>query len=122
MVEYIEPEQAIAVVDRLGFTVRDAGLLFSALARPSAGLFGADAYTSIEEKAAALMSSLARNHTPLDGNKRLAVVLTFVFLEINGYAVTLSQDETFDLAQGAAQGSLALDAIAKAVRSGMHCR
>ena len=61
MVDYIEPEQAVAVVAHLGLHVRDKGLLFSALARPAAGMFGEDAYAAMELKAAALMSSLAIN-------------------------------------------------------------
>lgn len=40
--------------------VRDMGLLESALARPGATAFGTDAYSSLEEKAAALLHSLAR--------------------------------------------------------------
>lgn len=117
---YIEPEQALAVVEKLGFAIRDEGLLFSALARPSSGLFGADAYPSIELKAAALMSSLAQNHTLVDGNKRLAVILTFTFLLLNGIRVGLPQDAVFDLAQGAAQGTLSLEEIADVLRRGMR--
>jgi death-on-curing protein len=29
--EYVEPEQALALITKLGFRVRDEGLLFSAL-------------------------------------------------------------------------------------------
>ena len=53
MTLYIEPPQAIAVVEHLGLRIRDRGLLFSALARPSASMFGEDAYPAIEVKAAA---------------------------------------------------------------------
>ena len=59
--------------------VRDHGLPESALARPQASAFGADAYPSIEEKAAALLHSLARNHALADGNKRLALAATIAF-------------------------------------------
>ena len=53
--------------------VRDYGLLESALGRPQATAFGADAYADIHEKAAALLHSLARNHALVDGNKHLAL-------------------------------------------------
>lgn len=112
MVEYIEPEQALVVIERLGFSIRDEGLLFSALARPSASLFGRDAYPTLQLKAAALMSSLSQNHTLFDGNKRLSVILTFAFLQINGRKVELSQDQVFDLAQDVAQSRLSLAEIA----------
>ncbi len=50
-------ELGIAVLAAEGqeFLVADAGLLQSALARPQASAFGADAYTSLEAKAAALI-------------------------------------------------------------------
>lgn len=65
--------------------VRDYGLLESALARPSATVFGSDAYPSLYTKAAALLHSLASNHALVDGNKRLAWAACAVFLGINGY-------------------------------------
>jgi len=49
------------------------GLLQSTLARPRAGAFGGDAYSSIQAKAGALLHSIARNHALVDGNKRLGL-------------------------------------------------
>lgn len=70
-------EVAAGVLDEVRF--RDAGLLASAAARPSTTIFGADAYPTFAEKAAALMHSPARNHTLVDGNKRLAWSVTRAF-------------------------------------------
>lgn len=112
MTEYIEPEQAIAVVERLGVHVRDRGLLFSALARPAASMFGQDAYPTIELKAAALFSSLAQNHPLFDGNKRLSLYLTFAFLRINGHRVTFTNDEAFDLVLRVAESAVELEELA----------
>jgi len=109
---YLDPEDALAAVARLGLYIRDEGLLFSALARPAASAFGVDAYESIEMKAAALMTSTARNHALLDGNKRTAWVLTVAFLNINGWDLDMTQDEKFDLVLAVAPGSLELDEIA----------
>jgi death-on-curing protein len=109
---YLDPEDALAVVARLELYVRDEGLLFSALARPAASVFGVDAYESLELKAAALISSVARNHALLDGNKRLSWVLTVAFLNINGYDLDMTQNQKFDLVLAVAQGSLELDEIA----------
>ncbi|MFC4138129.1 MULTISPECIES: type II toxin-antitoxin system death-on-curing family toxin [unclassified Microbacterium] len=119
-IEYIDPEQALAVVARLGLHVRDQGLLFSALARPAASMFGVDAYPTIEEKAAALISSIAQNHSLFDGNKRLSLFLTFAFLKINGYEVTFAQDEAFNLVLDVAQSRLELPEIA--ARFAAHVR
>lgn len=75
-------------------------------------MLGTDAYPSIEEKAAALMSSLAQNHALFDGNKRISLILTFTFIKLNGFEVTFSQDEAFDLVLDAAKGQLDLRDIA----------
>ncbi|MEJ1230133.1 MAG: Fic family protein [Galbitalea sp.] len=79
MTEYLEPEQAVLAAAHLGLYIRDEGLLFSALARPATSVFGNDAYATLELKAAALLSSVARNHALIDGNKRFAWYLTLAF-------------------------------------------
>ena len=112
MTIYLDPEQAILAIDRMGLHIRDEGLLFSALARPAASAFGRDAYESLQLKASALLSSIARNHALIDGNKRTAWVLTVAFLSLNGVRVEMSQDEKFDLVLAAAQGALELQQIA----------
>jgi death-on-curing protein len=86
--------------------VRDWGLLESALARPQASAFGTDAYSDIEEKAAALLHSLARNHALVDGNKRLALAATIAFLGINGHRLTFTNDEVYDFVIAVATGEL----------------
>lgn len=120
MAEYLEPEQAYAIIRRLGLHIRDEGLLHSALARPAASMYGADLYPSIEEKSAALMSSLTQNHSLFDGNKRLALILTFTFIRLNGYGVTFSNDEAFDLVLDVAQQRLELPEIASRFRDGIQ--
>lgn len=84
--------------------VRDPGLLESALARPRASAFGADAYPTLETKAAALAHSLARNHALVDGNKRLTLAATIAFLGVNGRRLTFSNDEAYDFIVGLASG------------------
>ena len=86
--------------------VRDYGLLESALARPQASVFGADAYPGLEEKAAALLHSLAGNHALVDGNKRLALAATIAFLGINGKRLTLSNEEAYESIIAVAAGEL----------------
>ncbi|UNK70983.1 type II toxin-antitoxin system death-on-curing family toxin [Microbacterium sp. H1-D42] len=120
MVEYIEPAQAIAVVEKLGLHVRDEGLLFSALARPAASMFGTDAYATIEQKAAALLSSLSQNHPLFDGNKRLSLVLTLIFLRLNGFELNFSDDDAFELVLSAAQGLVTVDELAHVIAAGIH--
>lgn len=70
------------LIERFGGThgVRDYGLLESALARPKSGY-----YSSLSQQAAALFHSLISNHCFLDGNKRMALALTAIFLRVNSY-------------------------------------
>lgn len=117
MIAYLEPEQALAAVAHLGLHIRDQGLLFSALARPSASMFGEDAYVTLELKAAALFSSLAQNHPLFDGNKRLSWILTLAFLRLNGYRVVMSTDAAFELVLAVAQSDLELDEIAATLKN-----
>ena len=86
--------------------VRDAGLLESAAARPWSTAFGEDVYPSIHGKAAALLHSVARNHALVDGNKRLALAATIAFYGLNGYRLTLSNDEAYDLVIAVSSGEL----------------
>jgi len=86
--------------------VRDYGLLESALARPQATAFGADAYPGLDAKAAALLHSLARNHALIDGNKRLALAATIAFYGMNGRRLTLTNDEAYELIVDVAAGKL----------------
>jgi death-on-curing protein len=109
---YLEPEQAVLAARHLGLHIRDEGLLFSALARPAASAFGEDAYPTLELKAAALLTSVARNHAMIDGNKRFSWYLTLAFLRINGYRVVMSNDDAFDLVLAVAHGKLELEQIA----------
>lgn len=111
MTVYIDPPQAIAVVEHLGLRVRDSGLLFSGLARPATNLIGEDAYATLELKAAALLSSLGQNHALFDGNKRLSLLLTFTFLRLNGRRVTFTNDEAFTLVLLTSQGKLSLEEL-----------
>lgn len=86
--------------------VRDYGLLESALARPAARAFGTDAYPSLEEKAAALVHSVVRNHALVDGNKRLGLGALIAFLGLNGRRLTLTNDDAFDFIMAIADGQL----------------
>jgi death-on-curing protein len=106
---FLDLEELLYVAERaLGFPpeVRDVGLLESALARPQATAFGADAYPSIHQKAAALLHSLARNHALVDGNKRLALAGVIAFFGMNGLRLSLSNEEAYELVMSVADGRL----------------
>lgn len=116
-IEYLSLEDLLRLVRALGAgPVRDLGLLDSACHRPQAVFFGHEAYPTLTMKAGALMHSLAGNHALVDGNKRLALLGTVVFLRINGYRLDLTDDEAFELTVSAAAGELDAAGIEKRLR------
>ncbi|MCK0112795.1 type II toxin-antitoxin system death-on-curing family toxin [Ornithinimicrobium sp. F0845] len=86
--------------------VRDWGLLESALARPRASVFGADAYPDRNGKAAALLHSIVTNHALMDGNKCLGLVAVLLFYGMNGCDVRATEDERVELVIAIADGRL----------------
>lgn len=98
--------------------VREPGLLDSAAHRPSAEMFGVEAYPGLFGKAAALLHSLAANHPLVDGNKRTAWMGTVVFLDLNGVDMAdVDQDAAYDLVVAVAAGEVsAVDVIAERLR------
>ena len=106
---YLTLPELLRVAERIlgaDVKVRDHGLLESALARPRATAFGQDAYPTLDEKAAALLHSLARNHALVDGNKRLALGGLIAFYGVNGRRLTLTNDAAYELVTAVAAGTL----------------
>lgn len=97
MTEYLDVEDVLTYISERGLVLRDPGLLASALARPQTSVFGADAYPSLAEKAAALLHSVSQNQSLVDGNKRLALLCAHVFLGLNGHCLGIDDDLAFDL-------------------------
>lgn len=81
--------------------IRDAGLLSSALARPrNRQVYGAS--SSLFDLAAAYGAAIVRNHPFIDGNKRVALMAMYVFLETNGYVLRASEVEAAEVMLGLA--------------------
>ncbi|WP_258234050.1 type II toxin-antitoxin system death-on-curing family toxin [Brevibacterium oceani] len=96
--------------------VRDLGLSESATHRPRTVLWGAEAYPSLETKAASLLESVVRNHPLVDGNKRLGWLSVVVFYELNGVFLEAPDDEAYDLVISVASGELGVDEVAHSLR------
>lgn len=112
--DYLSVDDVLAVAAGvLGeVSLRDAGLLASAAARPMTTVFGSDAYPTFAEKAAALMYSLARNHALVDGNKRLAWSATRAFCLLNGRDLRNTVDDAEEFVVGVAAGTADVPEIA----------
>lgn len=110
--EFISMEDALFNVKWLGFYVKDAGLLDSALARPKTTIFGEYAYPTIELMAAAMHQSLVKNHPLVDGNKRTSWLLLNMFIELNGRELEMTTEEGMDFTLGVAESRYDLESAA----------
>jgi death-on-curing protein len=109
MTRHLTLEQVLELAEaELGdiLAIRDLGLLDSAVHRPGSAMFGQEAYPQLITKAAALLQSLAINHPLIDGNKRLAWLVTDVFLRYNGVVMDTDDDSAYDLVIAVASGKL----------------
>jgi death-on-curing protein len=89
-------------------------LLYSSLSRPFFGLSdGTELYRTIEDKAAALIHSLIKNHPFVDGNKRTAAHVTKIFLRENNYDWVFTNDEIVEFVLDIANSRVDLDYIKK---------
>jgi death-on-curing protein len=95
--------------------VRDKDLLESALARPLQKATYETA-ASIFDLAASYSYGLARNHPFVDGNKRIALTVAAVFLELNGYSLDATEAEAVLMYQQLAAGSLTEEELAAWIR------
>ena len=86
--------------------VRDENLLASAVNTPFQTFMGNDLYPSIYDKSAQLCYGIVKNHPFTDGNKRTALHSMYVYLIINGFDITASQQEIENLIINVAAGNM----------------
>jgi death-on-curing protein len=91
--------------------IRDRHLLRSAVARPRLRAFGAEAYPTLLEKAAALLHALAAHHLFYDGNKRIATRAVSDFLRINGLQPAWTEREIYDFVLEIAQSQHDVESV-----------
>jgi len=108
---WIEERDALVLHDRLlalhggASGVRDGALLQSALARPRQHCAYAE-NADVIDMAAAYTVGLVRNHPFVDGNKRTGFVVGILFLELNGYRFTASEEDATQAVMALAAGTL----------------
>ncbi|MBA2667283.1 MAG: type II toxin-antitoxin system death-on-curing family toxin [Trueperaceae bacterium] len=96
--------------------VRDPGALDAALARPFAAFGGHEGFPSLPEKAAALLHGLVAAHAFVDGNKRVGLAATLVWLEVNGRGLALDAEHRYQLTMRVADGSLGMSGLTDLLR------
>lgn len=85
-----------------GVTEPGFGKLEAAVAAPDVSMFGADLYTDLPSKAAALFYRLIRTHGFSDGNKRVALVALILYLQRHGMRLRADEETLFEFTMGAA--------------------
>ncbi|MCG7869894.1 MAG: type II toxin-antitoxin system death-on-curing family toxin [Candidatus Thiodiazotropha taylori] len=88
--------------------IRDETLLESALNRPRQRFEYTDE-SSIFDLAASYCYGLASNHPFVDGNKRIALTIAAVFLELNGFSLTAPEPNAVVIIEQLAAGKLSED-------------
>ncbi|MBV8963580.1 MAG: type II toxin-antitoxin system death-on-curing family toxin [Hyphomicrobiales bacterium] len=94
---WIDERDSLTLHDRLlvlhggASGLRDEGLLKSALARPQQHFSYANT-TDIVQLAALYTGGILRNHPFVDGNKRTGFLVGILFLELNGYRFTATEE------------------------------
>jgi len=86
------------------YGIRDLNLLNSALNRPFLGFGNVEFYPNLQDKAAALIESIVKNHPFIDGNKRTAYVLMRLYLIQEGFDIIASQNEKYEFVMNIADG------------------
>lgn len=99
--------------------IRDLNAVQSALARPR-NLANYEDCNDIAQLAAAYTFGIAKNHGFADGNKRTALVVTDLFLMLNGYELTSSPSENVLTILGVADGSISERDLAVWVRNNIQ--
>jgi len=93
--------------------IRDKGLLLSAISQPSATFEGQYLHPAIFDKAAAYLFHICQNHPFIDGNKRVAMTSSLMFLAINEYDFDFHEEKLEALVRSVSQGKCQKDQISK---------
>lgn len=101
--------------------LRDAGLLESALERPRHRRHY-EPTSDLMRLAAAYGYGLARNHAFIDGNKRVAFQVMYVFLGLNGYRISAPEPEVVAIMLSVADGRTDEQALADWIRAHAQAR
>ena len=112
---FLTVEQVLAIHSRMmqefggESSVRDLGLLESAVMIPAAWFEHRYLHDGLPAMAAAYLFHLCRNHPFGDGNKRTALASAEIFLLLNGHLLSASDAALEGLTLGMAEGRISKD-------------
>lgn len=101
------------LIERFGGShgVRDRELLNSALHRPFQTFDGKELYPTTQEKAAAILESIVKNHPFSDGNKRTSYVLARLLLMNDKLDLYATEEEKYQFIISISTGSIDFESI-----------
>jgi death-on-curing protein len=108
---WLDERDALVLHDRLlalhggAPGLRDGGMLASALARPHQHVSYSEKLTVIR-LAALYTAGIVSNHPFVDGNKRTGFVMGVLFLELNGYVFTATEEAAAQAVIALASGAM----------------
>jgi len=110
-IRFLSLKQVLAIHKRMVMefggdtSVRDSGLLESAVMMPCARFEGKFLHDGIPAMATAYLFHICKNHAFVDGNKRTALATAEVFLLLNNMKLTATNDALEKVTIGVAEGS-----------------
>lgn len=87
-------------------SLRDKGLLESAVYAQNASFAGFECYPTVPEKASRLFYALVSNHAFADGNKRVGLLAYLTTLALNEISFSATDSELITLTLSLADGKL----------------
>ena len=116
-VEDVLTLHAIAIEDQGGdATIRDRGLLESAVATPAQSVGGELLHEDVPAIAAAYAFHICSNHPFVDGNKRTGLASALIFLSLNGIELEVRTKSLVEMVESVARGDLSKSGIAEFFR------
>ena len=81
-------------------TDKNVHRLYGVIERSCSSYFGNNIYSSLDDKVAAIMYIIAKNHDFENGNKRTAIVAALTVLILNNYFLNIEPEELYSLVIG----------------------
>jgi death on curing protein len=95
------------------YGIRDIKLLSSAIYMPESSFRGEYLHETIPAMAAAYAFHICQNHPFLDGNKRVGLASSLVFLDINGYELNCKAETLYNKIMDTAKGEIKKEELIK---------
>jgi len=96
--------------------VLNPGLLDLALDLPSQRLYGVELYPTVWDKAAVYLTEIIRLHVFEGANKRTAFLAAYSFLRLNGYELSLQDEDVEGLCLAIAQNQISFGEVSETLK------